>query len=54
VTMSVGVASGPPGEMSGDDLVMAADVAVYRAKRLGRNRVVAAGTEDANDGQTDA
>jgi diguanylate cyclase len=53
VTMSVGVASGPPGEMSGDDLVMAADVAVYRAKRLGRNRVVAAGSEDANDRQTD-
>jgi diguanylate cyclase (GGDEF)-like protein len=42
VTMSVGVATGRPGETSSDDLVLAADAAVYRAKSLGRNRVVVA------------
>jgi diguanylate cyclase (GGDEF)-like protein len=41
VTMSVGVATGRPGDLSSEDLVMAADAAVYRAKELGRNRVVA-------------
>jgi PleD family two-component response regulator len=39
--MSVGVATGRPGDLSSEDLVMAADAAVYRAKELGRNRVVA-------------
>ena len=41
VTMSVGVATGRPGDLSSENLVMAADAAVYRAKELGRNRVVA-------------
>jgi len=41
VTMSVGVATGRPGDLSSEDLVIAADAAVYRAKELGRNRVVA-------------
>ncbi len=41
VTLSVGVATMRPGEKSDEDLVMTADAAVYRAKSLGRNRVVA-------------
>ncbi len=42
VTMSVGVATSRPGDVSDDELVTAADQAVYRAKEQGRNRVVAA------------
>lgn len=42
VTMSVGVASTQPGDTTDSDLVRSADAAVYRAKSLGRNRVVAA------------
>ena len=43
VTVSVGVASYPEDAASGDDLVRAADEALYAAKRAGRNRVTAAG-----------
>ena len=42
VTMSVGVTGSHPGKISDTDLVRSADAAVYRAKSLGRNRVVAA------------
>ena len=41
VTMSVGVTGAHPGKVSDTDLVRSADAAVYRAKSLGRNRVVA-------------
>ncbi|MBJ6724144.1 GGDEF domain-containing protein [Geomesophilobacter sediminis] len=42
LTLSLGVASlVPDGTMNGSDLVAGADRALYRAKRLGRNRVVA-------------
>jgi diguanylate cyclase (GGDEF)-like protein len=41
VTTSVGVATRAPGQASPDDLVRMADDAVYRAKALGRNQVVA-------------
>lgn len=42
VTVSVGVASYPDDAASADDLVRAADEALYASKRAGRNRVSAA------------
>ncbi|MEW6365594.1 MAG: diguanylate cyclase [Acidobacteriota bacterium] len=42
VTFSAGVAAGVPGDENARQLVEAADVACYRAKQLGRNRVVSA------------
>jgi len=39
VTVSLGVASLPEDAANGDDLVVAADTAMYKAKDLGRNRV---------------
>lgn len=41
VTVSIGVASLPEDVATGDDLIRAVDGALYAAKRLGRNRVVA-------------
>jgi diguanylate cyclase (GGDEF)-like protein len=41
-TVSIGVASWDESETA-DDLVHRADLAMYEAKRLGRNRVVASG-----------
>lgn len=40
ITLSIGLSSTQPGEASDTDLIRSADVAVYRAKSLGRNRVV--------------
>jgi len=45
ITVSVGVAAGGVGAQS-DDVVAAADIALYRAKNQGRNRVEAARRED--------
>ncbi len=42
VTISVGVACYPRDGQTAEDLVRAADLSMYRAKRLGRNRVAAA------------
>jgi diguanylate cyclase (GGDEF)-like protein len=39
VTVSLGVASLPEDAANSDDLVVAADRAMYEAKRRGRNRV---------------
>jgi len=42
LTMSIGIAEFPTHARSADDLLRAADVALYRAKREGRNRAVLA------------
>lgn len=42
VTMSIGVATGRAGQQSSEELIREADAAIYRAKALGRNRVIAA------------
>jgi len=44
-TVSIGVSSFPADGMTQTDLIHHADLAVYRAKLQGRNRVVAASTE---------
>jgi PleD family two-component response regulator len=43
LTMSVGVAAYPEHGASVEELILAADSAMYRAKMLGRDRVVVAG-----------
>ena len=40
LTVSAGVATFEPGMLTSDDLVAAADAALYQAKREGRNRVI--------------
>jgi two-component system cell cycle response regulator len=42
VTVSIGVAARQPGDKAGADILKRADLALYRAKQDGRNRVVAA------------
>jgi two-component system cell cycle response regulator len=42
VTVSIGVAARQPGDTSGVDILKRADLALYRAKEEGRNRVVVA------------
>ncbi len=50
VTVSAGVATFPSSEIdSVDALIRAADVALYRAKDLGKDRVVAAGSTGSTD-----
>lgn len=51
VTVSVGVAQYSPDMASGVDLLSAADRALYRAKKDGRNNVVVAGTENETVGE---
>lgn len=42
ITLSIGLSITQPGQASDTDLIRSADIAVYRAKSLGRNRVVTA------------
>ena len=44
VTVSIGVASYPEHGVDMDGLIKSADDALYIAKRLGRNRVIVAGS----------
>ncbi len=44
ITASLGIACYPTAGLTGDDLIRAADIALYRAKALGRDRVVTAGS----------
>ncbi|MCT7980024.1 diguanylate cyclase [Laspinema olomoucense] len=44
ITASLGIACYPTAGVNGDDLIRAADMALYRAKALGRDRVVTAGS----------
>lgn len=44
ITASLGIACYPTSGVTGDDLIRAADAALYRAKALGRDRVVTAGS----------
>lgn len=44
ITASLGIACYPTAGITGDDLIRAADMALYRAKALGRDRVVTAGS----------
>lgn len=46
VTASIGAATVEPGDIRSDRLIRAADEALYRAKQLGRNRVVSASMVD--------
>lgn len=46
VTMSLGVATGPPLPLDPDGLTNASDAALYRAKALGRDRVARAGRNE--------
>jgi diguanylate cyclase (GGDEF)-like protein len=54
VTVSAGVATFPSPEIdSVDALIRAADVALYRAKDMGKDRVVAAGSERTSSSRSD-
>ncbi len=44
ITASLGIACYPTAGVTGDDLIRAADMALYRAKALGRDRVISAGS----------
>jgi diguanylate cyclase (GGDEF)-like protein len=44
ITASLGIACFPTAGLTGEDLIRAADTALYRAKALGRDRVITAGS----------
>ena len=54
ITVSIGVAEAPQHGTSPQALIAAADAALYRAKREGRDRVVIAGSADETESHLDA
>ena len=54
ITASIGVAAMPEQGMSEKELLQAADAALYRAKRAGRDRVVVAEVAQSEKGETAA
>ena len=54
VTLSIGVATVGPGVDSAEELLAAADVAMYRAKNLGKDRICCHQDDDESASRIDS